>query len=356
MDFTNVSNPKSNSFKVVAGITVIIIIIIIWRYKVNKAAWDKLNPVFFKKGKDGKKAHKIAPTRFYDSPNGTEFTWFFWVYVDNMVYNYGLWKNILSKGTTGYSSEHQSPGFWIYPKKNAIRIIVATNKKKDFIQLDDFPIRKWFSIGLVAKDSQLEVYMDGKLKLSRNLSARLKINTGFLHLCQNGGFGGNLSSVSYYPSAKSHRFMEVKQSKGPFDERWWDKVYSYLTGSMMALGGSINLDVDLDIPVYTSKSDTMCAGKMLKNTGVVSLSKAKELCNKDANCNCITKYLKTGSKGKKGGFRLVENNREDPRLTKMTGSQVGYFQSFTQYRAYDDELKKKNKKKNLPKTKAKKKA
>ena len=346
---TNIRNPQSNTFKIAIGIIILIILILIWRYKVNKAHWDKLNPVFFKKGTGAKKYHKIKPEKFYESPYGTEFTWFFWMYVDNMVHNYGKWKHVFTKGNKGYYGHNQSPGVWIYPKKNALRFIVTTNKKNDYLYIDDFPIRKWFSIGLIARGTEFEIYMDGKLKITRNLSAKIKTNTGFLHLCQNGGFGGNMASISYYPSAKSPRFMEVKQSKGPFDERLWEKIWNYISGKAMALKGSIkiDLDVDLDIPIYTENSNSSCSGKMVRDVGPISLDKAKELCNKDPRCNCLTRMDKKFGNVSKGNFRLEENSKSGARFNKRKGTKhSGYFTSFTKFRTSD--LKQKKSKKNKP--------
>mgnify|MGYP001265107289 CR=1 FL=1 len=328
---TDVRNPQSNSFKIVIGVIVLIVILLIWRFKVKKAEWDKINPVFFKKGMDAKKYQKIKPKKFYDSPTGTEFTWFFWMYVDNMVYKYGKWKDVLIKGKPG-SHGDQGPGVYIHPKINKLRIEMSTNRKLDRFDLDDFPIRKWFSVAIVVKETEIEIYMDGKLKTTTTLSGRAKTNTGVLHLCRAGGFGGNMSSVSYYPAAKSHRFMEVKHGKGPFDERWWQKIWNYFRGKAMALKGSvkIDIDVDLDMGKYKKNTNARCPGQMIKDVGKVSLSKAQELCDKDPKCHCIVRMDKKFGRVPKGNYRLSRKDHGKAKIIKGAGTRYsGYFTAFT---------------------------
>ena len=303
----------------------------VWRYRRNKARWDKLNPVFFRKGADAKKYQKIKPNRFYDSPTGTEYTWFFWLYVDNMVHNYGRWKYVFIKGRPG-DVRAQGPGVYIHPRTNKLRFEITTTRKLDRFDLDDFPIRKWFSIGLVVRGTEFEIYMDGKLKRTTSLSGRAKTNTGLLHVCRSGGFGGNIASISYYPSAKTPRFMEVKQSKGPFDERWWNKAFNYLRGKAMGLKGSVKLDinVDLDKTKYKENSNARCPGRFIRDVGKVSLSKAKKLCDKDPKCHCIVRMDKKFGNVPKGNYRLSTKDHGKSKIIKGAGTRYsGYFTAFT---------------------------
>ena len=174
--------------------------------------------------------------------------------------------------------------------------------------------------------------MDGKLKNTTTLSGRANTNKGMLHLCNNGGFGGNISSVSYYPAAKSHRFIDVKHSKGPFDERWWQKIWNYLRGKALDLKGSVKLDinVDLDIGKYKQHSNASCSGQMIRDVGKVSLSKAKELCDKDPKCNCLTRMDKKFGRTPKGNFRLERAPKTGSKVNKRSGTRYsGYFTAFT---------------------------
>lgn len=335
MDVNNlladVRNPQSNSFKGLIIFIVLVVIYLIYRFIMNKRRWDELNPVFFKQGMNAQKYQKIKPNKFYDSPFGTEYTWFFWMYVDNMVYKYGRWKYVLLKGKPG-SHSGQAPGFYIHPKINKLRVEVSTNRKLDRFDVDDFPIRKWFSVAVVVKSTQVEIYMDGKLKTTSNLSGRALPNSGILHLCRSGGFGGNLSSVSYFPAAKSFRFIEVKHAKGPFDTRWWEKILNYFKGRLNKIKGAVKIDinVDLDTGKYKENSNASCSGSMIRDVGKVSFSKAKELCDKDPKCNCLTRMDKKYGRTPKGNYRLERTPKTGSKVNKRGGSRYsGYFTAFT---------------------------
>ena len=174
--------------------------------------------------------------------------------------------------------------------------------------------------------------MDGKLKNTSTLSGRANTDKGLLHLCNNGGFGGNMSSISYYPAAKSHRFIDVKHSKGPFDERWWQKIWNYLRGKALGLKGSVKLDinVDLDIGKYKQHSNARCPGRFIKDVGKVSLSKAKELCDKHPKCHCIVRMDKKFGRAPKGNYRLATKYQGKEKIIKGSGTRYsGYFTAFT---------------------------
>ena len=167
-------NPGSTNFKIFYGILSILIIVYLIRiYMKKRKAYLEKNPVFFQDGIDPKKKLRIPGTKFLKSDNGTEATFFFWTYVDNLVYKYGSWKDIFIKGRPG-SSIAQCPAAWIHPKKNSMRIEISTDVKMDRIDVDDFPIRKWFSSAIVIRGTQVEIYRDAMLVKTQNLSGNMK--------------------------------------------------------------------------------------------------------------------------------------------------------------------------------------
>ena len=84
------------------------------------------------------------------------------------------------------------------------------------------------------------------------------------------------------------------------------KAFNYLRGKAAGLKGSVKLDinVDLDMTKYKENSDASCAGQMIRDVGVMSLSKAQKLCDKDPQCNCLTRMDKKFGGAPKGNFRL----------------------------------------------------
>ena len=134
----------------------------------------------------------------------TSFTLFTWLYVDNITYKFGEKKHILTKGKLAPSNmplgvfpEDHCPSFWIDPLQNNININI-TNKAGviEEMVLKDFPIRKWFSLCVIIMNSSCDIYMNGKLSLSKPLSAIPKLNNGNLIVNNNGGFEGNLAGLS----------------------------------------------------------------------------------------------------------------------------------------------------------------
>ena len=94
----NMKNPKSMTFIVVIAVIVVFIIIVIINSAVRYHIFNKKNPRFFKKGKDAKKREVIKGDKFENAYAEKAFSLFTWLYVDNMAYNYGKWKHVLTKG------------------------------------------------------------------------------------------------------------------------------------------------------------------------------------------------------------------------------------------------------------------
>ena len=159
-------NPKSKKVKIIIGISLFDIIFLIFYY-INKRRWDNTNPIFFKQSIAMNKRTIIPSRKIYKSTTGNSFTYFFWLYVDNLKYRYGSIKSVFSKGQPGYYAEDQCPGIYISPKSNSLEFILSTESDtqtvKESVTLHDFPMRKWFSIGLVVKNSSATIFLDGVL-------------------------------------------------------------------------------------------------------------------------------------------------------------------------------------------------
>ena len=57
-------DPKTNNFKIAVGLIVLIVVIIIYRVVRKQIRYNKMNPRFFPKGKDGK-VEKLLKTKKY---------------------------------------------------------------------------------------------------------------------------------------------------------------------------------------------------------------------------------------------------------------------------------------------------
>lgn len=59
---------------------------------------------------------------------GNDYTYSFWIKIDDLTYNYGKFKHIFHKGDKEANSVN--PGIWIYPKTNDLMIRIATFNMK----------------------------------------------------------------------------------------------------------------------------------------------------------------------------------------------------------------------------------
>ena len=262
-------NPKSKKFKILVIVLSVILVIISIVYLINKRKWDKLNPVFFKKSILTNRRIIIPGEKIYTSSIGNSFTYFFWLYVDDIKrYRYGVYKNVFTKGHVGYYSEKQCPGIYIAPKTNDLEVVLSTEASNQIINekiiLNDFPMRKWFSIALIVENNSATICLNSKIAVSKPFGGAVMQNSGNLVVGGNGGFisgetevggklnlickkagydatgekagfDGMLSSLSYFPDAKSLNFIEAKHKRGPFTESFIFKLYRYIANPKLKI-------------------------------------------------------------------------------------------------------------------------
>ena len=118
-------------------------------------------------------------------------------------------------------------------------------------------MRKWFSIALIVDNNSATVCLDGKIAVSKPFGGVVMQNTGNLVVGGNAGFlvgetevgsklskickkvgfdsndekvgfSGMISSLCYFPDAKSIDFIAVKHKKGPYTESFLMRLYRYI--------------------------------------------------------------------------------------------------------------------------------
>ena len=138
-----------NIYIYVVLIIIIIIIIVIFTY----VYYNKNNKINTKI----KLERQISTNKymfdgdFVDTPkDGYNYTIFFWIYIKDFYQDFNKWRHIMHKGTmpneleldytkwknlTGEIQE-QSPGIWLHPNKNTIRIAITTELDKEFCNIN----------------------------------------------------------------------------------------------------------------------------------------------------------------------------------------------------------------------------
>jgi hypothetical protein len=216
------------------------------------------NPFIIKGMKDGTQSMTITQTLanknsipIYRSKNeydGIEFTYAFWIYVNDLTYNdQSDFKHVFHKGShkqadnvlPGIYGPNNAPGVYLYTGKRNVSDSLSTNypilgmlirmnvfndnenefnpqKYFDDIYVDGIPIKKW--VGVVIRltgQNIVDVYINGTLTKRHKLSNLVKQNYDNLYINLNGGFSGNLSNLRYYNYAIGTYEIYKITSEGP---------------------------------------------------------------------------------------------------------------------------------------------
>jgi len=200
----------SNVFKTIT-ILIIFSVIIYYIYKYIKDTIRSVNeePILIKKIKNAKAALTFQGKDIMHSPNAYDSTYMVWLNVNDTNWKNGSNKHVFNKG---YEIQ-----VTMAPKKNNLDIIV---KKEDggiinFL-VENFPLERWFHLGVVNTMQSAEVYIDGELYQSKVINGNIHSQVeSDLSVTRNGGFGGFISSFRYFN--RSLRSLEIKRiySKGP---------------------------------------------------------------------------------------------------------------------------------------------
>ena len=89
--------------------------------------------------KDAKIPIEVTGNDVIPSKNGYQFTYSFWMFINNWEYNYGKLKHVFHKGNDNFT--FASPGIWLHPKENTMRVYMNTFKHiNEFVDVENLPI------------------------------------------------------------------------------------------------------------------------------------------------------------------------------------------------------------------------
>jgi hypothetical protein len=142
---------------------------------------------------------------------------------------------VFHKGNSS-SYPNRGPGVWIHPNSNVLRIYMNTQDQIfEYVDIDNIPTRKWLHVVIVLRNKILDVYVNGYLKVRKELSSIPRQNTGDFWINMFGGFEGFLSNIQYFNQAISGTTVQTLLKKGPsasscqntgetppyMDNKWW---------------------------------------------------------------------------------------------------------------------------------------
>tara|TARA_Y100000389_G_scaffold148886_1_gene148075 strand:- start:3237 stop:4346 length:1110 start_codon:yes stop_codon:yes gene_type:complete len=171
-----------------------------------------------------------------ENKEGIQFTYDYWLMIENFGYKSGEWKHVFHKGNAE-SYPNRAPGVWLHPNTNAIRIYMNTQSNiLEYVDIENIPGRKWLHMSIVLDDKDLDVYVNGYLKVRKVLSSVPKQNNGDFWINMFGGFEGSIARIRYYSRAITTDEILANVRNGPgdtacidtgelpayLDDDWWN--------------------------------------------------------------------------------------------------------------------------------------
>jgi len=159
--------------------------------------------------------------RSVNATDGIEFTWSTWIFINNLQSNAGIFKHIFSKGNSnvqqdGLIQPNNAPGLYIAPDTNDLVVLMNTfNVINEEITIPDVPLNKWVNVIIRCQNTTLDVYINGTITRSIELTGVPKQNYGDVYVAMNGGFNGYISNLWYYNYALGTAAIQNLVTKGP---------------------------------------------------------------------------------------------------------------------------------------------
>jgi hypothetical protein len=204
---------------------------------------------------DGKTPKRISNGTLPKSTIGNEYNIGFWIYVSDYNYRYNEDKCIMYKGkvfnnsplnnadnTSANHYNQGNPGVWLLKNNNTLRVQLGVETDyhgskcsyedtfdnhnsstsndlpkvmSSYCDVPLFPLQTWVYVDIALSGNTIDVYLDGDLKKSCILNGHPITSVDDLYVCQNGGFNGYLSNVTYSSAVLSMASIRKTYKKGP---------------------------------------------------------------------------------------------------------------------------------------------
>jgi len=254
---------SSMKLKIAIGIIVLLIILVICVYFFYYRNKNPVNNVKVYIEKQKSTNSYTMDGDFVDLPkDGYDYSLSFWIYINDYYEEYTYWRHILHKGPGPVNDliEHkswnsltqelkeQSPGIWLHPNKNNIRLAFTTEITKDYcnsnflentcidkeycmwdglacklknehaftkdeivdyentdkklveyIDLDNIPVKTMVFISFSFEQKNLNIYMNGKLYKTKKFLGTPVFNKDKMHFNLKNTFNGTMYKFRYIP-------------------------------------------------------------------------------------------------------------------------------------------------------------
>ena len=154
---------------------------------------------------------------------GLEFTWSFWVYIDDLDYRRGELKNVFVKGDNIYKNSRDankynsnnddyldeelnnninSTGVYLTPYDNKLLFVFNTFESLvEKFEIGNIPMNKWVNIIIRCENKTIDVFLNSTFTKRYILNSLHKQNYNNVYIGKNGGFAGFVSNLWYFNHA-----------------------------------------------------------------------------------------------------------------------------------------------------------
>ena len=258
---------KGSAMKIgkIAGIIVMVLFVLyIIAYIVKQyRKYRKSFKFLIKNPRDATKKLVIKQSKLPDFDNGYEYTYSFWIFINDWEYRYGTPKPILFKGDS--NGTQANPSIWLYPKENKLMVRFQTysygnsklnmeemNPLKDprilesnqICDIDNIPLQKWVHVTVILWNRTSDVYIDGKLVRSCILPGVPQLNKGKIYVTPFNGFRGNISKLLVINKALNPDAVYKEYLKGPFYSSLWNSTLGKLNIGISVKSGDKKWSAD----------------------------------------------------------------------------------------------------------------
>jgi hypothetical protein len=215
----------SSLLKIIAIVLVVVVLAKGVNYFFNSNQTYRTN-VVIKEPHSGKQTMIIPRNSLPNLENGYEATYSLWYYIEN---NMSSDKDVHLLHIGDATESIVSPGIYINPRKNQLKIRFSLFKNKQNIEkehsiiINNIEINRWTHLAISVQSDIIEVYLNGLLEKTSIAPSIPMINEGDMYICKNRNLNGKLANMKIIPRVLVPNDIKAVYAQGPI-YKWWKEI------------------------------------------------------------------------------------------------------------------------------------